>query len=52
MPENQGKPWSDEEDELLKDGFTKAFTLEQIAQAHGRTRGAILARLKKYDLVH
>lgn len=51
VQENHDKPWSDEEDELLREGFAKALTLQDMAHAHGRTRGGIVARLKKHDLM-
>jgi hypothetical protein len=45
---NAGKPWSDEEDRQLLSGFDSGRTLAELAQAHGRTRGGIQARLVRH----
>jgi len=45
---NSGKPWSKEEDEQLLATFDGGQTVEAIAQAHGRSKVAIEARLAKF----
>lgn len=45
---NSGKPWSKEEDEQLLAAFDGGQTVEAIAQAHGRSKVAIEARLAKF----
>src|ERR1044072_3695303 len=42
---NAGKPWTEEEDRQLLSAFDGGRPLAQLAQAHGRTRGGIQARL-------
>ena len=45
---NAGKPWSDEEDRQLLAAFDDGRPLAELAQAHGRTRGGIQARLVRH----
>ena len=47
-PGNAGKPWSEEEDARLLTAFESGHTPEQLAQAHGRSRLGIEARLAKF----
>lgn len=49
--DNAGKPWAKEEDERLVAGFDAGETIEALAQAHGRSRLAIEARLAKFGKV-
>jgi hypothetical protein len=42
---NAGKPWTSEEDNLLIQAFEKGVAVKEIVQRHGRTRGALAARL-------
>jgi len=46
-PENAGKPWSDEEDQLLASAFDTGKQIAELAIAHKRSRFAIEARLVK-----
>jgi hypothetical protein len=45
---NAGKPWTDAEDEQLLTAFDEGQPLGELAQAHGRTRGGIQARLIRH----
>jgi hypothetical protein len=45
IPENAGKPWSDEEDKILAETFDAGTPIPELAQRHRRTRAAIQARL-------
>lgn len=45
---NAGKPWSEDEDHQLLSGFDGGQPLAELAQAHGRTRGGIQARLIRH----
>ena len=45
---NAGKPWTEEEDRQLLSAFDGGRPLVQLAQAHGRTRGGIQARLIRH----
>lgn len=45
LPENAGKPWSDEEDQTLAAGFDAGKPIPELARNHRRTRAAIQARL-------
>lgn len=46
---SQKKPWTKEEDELLKKERQSKMTIEEIAIAHNRSVGAIRARFGKYQ---
>jgi len=46
LPDNAGKPWSEDEDRLLVEAFDSGTSLKQIAAKHSRTDGAIAARLE------
>ncbi|MCX7891786.1 MAG: hypothetical protein N2544_05390 [Burkholderiales bacterium] len=48
---NAGKPWTKDEDEQLLAAFDGGQPAEAIAQAHGRTRFAIEARLARFGRV-
>lgn len=48
---NAGKPWSEEEDQKLVEAFHAGSKLSAIAGQHGRTRGAIKARLAHLGLL-
>jgi hypothetical protein len=45
---NAGKPWSEDEDRRLLSAFDDGRPLAELAQAHGRTRGGIQARLIRH----
>jgi hypothetical protein len=45
---NAGKPWTEDEDRQLLSGFDGGRPLAELAQAHGRTRGGIQARLIRH----
>lgn len=42
---NAGKPWTNIEDDHLKDAFMSGVKISEIAKEHGRTYGAIESRL-------
>jgi hypothetical protein len=48
---NAGKPWAKEEDEQLVAGFDAGRTVAALAEAHGRSRFAIEARLARFGKV-
>jgi hypothetical protein len=48
---NAGKPWSKEEDERLVASFEAGQTVDALAEAHGRSRFAIEARLARFGRV-
>lgn len=45
LPNNAGRPWSEDEDQQLLTLFDTDIPINDIAQKHGRTRGAITSRL-------
>ena len=49
--ERQGKVWDEEEDRELNRAFDERLGLSSIAVRHGRTSGAILARLVRLDRI-
>jgi len=51
LPNNAGKPWSEEENRKLVESFDSGTTIEDLANIHERTRGAIRARLIKLGKV-
>jgi len=51
LPANVGKPWSNEEDALLVEGFHAGKKLGELAIEHQRTSAGIQARLEKLGLV-
>lgn len=48
---NAGMSWNEEEDERVVNEFQSGMKISEIAREHGRTRGAISARLKKHGLI-
>jgi hypothetical protein len=44
-PPNAGQPWKSNEDQQLLTEFHSRIPFDEIAQRHGRTRGAIVAHL-------
>ena len=46
-----GGAWSPQEETRLIASFEKGVSLTHIAEAHGRTRGAIRSRLRKLGLI-
>jgi len=45
LPGNAGRSWSAEEDKDLLSVFDAGISIKDIAEKHGRTQGAIAARL-------
>jgi hypothetical protein len=51
LPDNVGKPWTKEEEELLVIGHRSGDSLADCATRHGRTLRAIESRLEKLGLI-
>lgn len=47
---NAGKPWTDIEDDKLRDEYLSNLKISDIAKEHGRTYGAIESRLEHLGL--
>ncbi len=47
LPENAGKPWSEEEEQQLITGHDSGLSTQELATRHKRTKGAIRSRLVK-----
>mgnify|MGYP003295967790 CR=1 FL=1 len=47
---NAGKPWTEIEDDKLRDAFASKIPISKIALEHGRTYGAIESRLDHLGL--
>jgi hypothetical protein len=47
LPENAGKAWSTEEDNLLIEQFDKGASVKELSRDQKRTEGAIKSRLLK-----
>lgn len=50
LPNNAGKPWSLDEAMQLKEEYTRGITIKDLSVKHGRTPGAIRARLMKLGI--
>jgi hypothetical protein len=50
-PARRGRPWSEEEEGALRDGFGRGESPEALAKGTGRTAGAVRARLVKLGLL-
>jgi DNA helicase-2/ATP-dependent DNA helicase PcrA len=50
-PARHGAPWSDPEDQALRDSFLAGGAITAIAATHQRKRGAIRSRLVKLGLI-
>ena len=51
LPPRAGSPWDDEQDEELETAFKRGVAFDAIANQMGRTRGAIISRLKRLGLM-
>ncbi len=51
LPPNAGTPWDDDQDDDLEAAFKRAEPFDAIARRMGRTRGAIISRLKRLGLM-
>lgn len=49
--DNESKYWTDEEEDLLKQRFEEGKKVDELANLHGRSKGAIRSRLNKLGLV-
>jgi hypothetical protein len=49
LPENAGRPWSEEEDARLAKAFDSGKSVLELAEEHKRSRIAIEARLVKLE---
>lgn len=47
---NAGKPWTELEDDKLRDEYAEKIKISDIAKEHGRTYGAIESRLEHLGL--
>jgi hypothetical protein len=52
LPQKTGEPWSEDEDRKLLAAFDAGRALQELAAAHGRTMGAVRARLLKYGRIN
>lgn len=48
-PSNAGEPWSHEEDERLASELDQGMSINEICRAHGRSKGAIMSRIKRVN---
>ena len=45
LPRNAGKPWTQDDDQILLGAFNQGINVIELAERQSRTRGAIAARL-------
>lgn len=48
QPRNAGRSWTDEEDVSLLEAYEEGLSIKELAKSHGRTKGAIHARLLRH----
>jgi hypothetical protein len=48
LPDNAGKPWSEEEDAKLLEAFDAGTPVKELTEQHARTKGSIEARLIRH----
>lgn len=48
--QNAGNPWTDIEEDQLRNEFNSNMRITDIAREHGRSRGAIESRLERLGL--
>ena len=51
LPKNFGKPWSEEEDDVLRGNFESGTTMQEIARRHSRTVSGVRLRLEKLGVI-
>jgi hypothetical protein len=51
LPDGVGQPWTEEEEQRLKEAFANGDAVSEIAGAHKRTVRAIEARLERLGLI-
>lgn len=51
LPANFGKPWTVQEDELLRAEWSANPSVKEIAAKHARTNSSVRLRLEKLDLL-
>ncbi len=51
LPARAGKPWDEDESNLLAEHFDSGMPIADIAKVHERTKGAIAARLVRLGKV-
>ena len=49
---NAGKPWTQIEEDKLKDEFDDGMKISAIAREHGRSRGSIESKLTQLGLIY
>ena len=50
LPNNAGKPWSEQEDQQIIEAFNNGESIASIAERHQRTQGSIRSRLSKHGI--
>ncbi|MDD9158391.1 hypothetical protein PVK64_19690 [Aliivibrio sp. S4TY2] len=51
LPKNAGLAWDDDERHELVTAFNNGFSINELSETHGRTKGAITSELKKQGLI-
>ena len=49
--ENAGERWTEQEDNALREAYLSEVSMRELAHRHGRTAGAIRARLQRLGLI-
>jgi len=52
LPENAGKPWKPDEDELLANSFDSGLGIDELSRIHKRTKGSIASRLVRLGKIN
>ena len=51
LPNNAGKPWTEEENQQIIEAFNNGESIATIAERHQRTQGSIRSRLVKLGII-
>jgi hypothetical protein len=51
LPANFGKPWTESEDQQMRQRYEGGVMLQEIARVHARTQSSVRLRLEKLGLI-
>lgn len=52
LPENAGKPWTEDEERHLEELYNRGLSKKEISKELGRTTGSISSRLERLGLAN
>lgn len=51
LPKNAGLPWTEDAKQMLAEGFKNGVNVVELASAHARTKGSVVAQLQNLGLI-